>query len=363
MSARERTRVCIVDGYGVLGGAESWLLAVLSAAPELDARVVLLRDGPERARLEQLGLPVEVLSTGRRPIALVRSGLRLRKVLRRQHSTVVLANGLKAATVAAIARRVSGTPVVWVKHDFSRDRGLGRRVARHVSVVVGTSRAVVAAIGRADAEVLPPPRPAEPPATRDDARTFWSAKSVVFNSDPVAVYVGRLTPYKRVEDVIQALVVAHEWRFVVVGADDWSMPGESARLRDVAEQAGVMDRVTMVGEVPGAAHWLAGFDALVLPTSVDAEGYGGEGFGIVVLESILAGVPAIATAGVPALDEVGDAAIPVARERPEEIADALTRVRDLAPAARVKAAELVARYPDAATVARRLVTILDEVAS
>jgi glycosyltransferase involved in cell wall biosynthesis len=118
-----------------------------------------------------------------------------------------------------------------------------------------------------------------------------------------------------------------------------------------------------VGEVPDAGHRLAAFDALVLPTSVDAEGYGGEGFGIVVLESVLAGVPVIATAGVPALDEVGDAAISVTRERPDEIADALARVRDLAPAARAKAAELVARYPDAATIARRLVTILDEAAA
>jgi glycosyltransferase involved in cell wall biosynthesis len=356
-------RVCVVDGYGVLGGAESWLLAVLGAAPGLDAHVVLLRDGPERERLEQLGLAVEVLSTGRTPIALVRSGLRLRKVLRRHHSSVVLANGVKAATVAAIARRGSKSPVVWVKHDFSRDQGLGRRVARHVDVVVGTSRAVVAAIGRADAEVLPPPRPADPPATRDDARTFWAAKGVGFTSEPIAVFVGRLTPYKRVEDVIQAVTVANNWRLVVVGADDWSMPGESARLRNLAERAGVLDRVTMVGEVPDAGHWLAAFDALVLPTSVDAAGYGGEGFGIVVLESVLAGVPVVATAGIPALDDVGEAAIAVARERPDEIADALAQVRERTPAAQAKAAELITNYPDAATVARRLVTILDGAAA
>lgn len=357
------TRVCVVDGYGVLGGAESWLLAVLAAAPELDAQAVLLRDGPERERLEQLGLRVRVLTTGSSPFALIRAGVRLRTVLRRDDCGVVLANGLKAATVAAIARRLCGIPVVWVKHDFSRDRGLGRRVARHVSRVVATSRPLLAAIGRADGEVLPPPRPSEVPASRDEARGFWSTQGLDLGSDPVAVFVGRLTPYKRVEDVIQALVLAREWRLVVVGEDDWSMPGESARLCRVAEAAGVADRVAMIGAVSRAGHWLAAFDALVLPTSLDEEGFGGEGFGIVVLESVLAGVPVVATVGIPALDVVGNAAIAVGRERPDEIADALTRARDLASAARAQAAELVSSYPDAATVAQQLVTILNEVAA
>jgi glycosyltransferase involved in cell wall biosynthesis len=350
-------RVCVVDGYGVLGGAESWLLAVLQAAPDVRGHAILLRDGPERARLEQLGFSVEVLDTGPSALALARSGARLGRILRRDNSTVVLANGLKAATVAAIARKIARTPVVWVKHDFSRDR-LGRRVARHVDAVVGTSRALVAAIGRPDAEVLPPPRPSQSAATRDDARRFWSSEGLVLGKEPVAVYVGRLIPYKRVEDVISALVLATDWRLVVVGADDWSMPGEAARLRALAEQAGVADRVTMMGEVPRAGHWLGAFDALVLPTSVDAAGYGGEGFGMVVLESVLAGVPVIATAGVPALDEVGHAAITVARERPDEIAEALQRVPALAASARERGAELESQHPDAAAVAQRLVTIL-----
>jgi glycosyltransferase involved in cell wall biosynthesis len=149
---------------------------------------------------------------------------------------------------------------------------------------------------------------------------------------------------------------------VVIGADDWASPGEQARLEHLAASLHVSERVRFAGEVPDAGHWLAAFDAVVVPTSVDDAGIGGEGFSIVVLESLLAGVPVVGTEGIPALALGDDAVITVAREHPEQIAAGLTAARTRVSAARAKAVELRETYPDAGEVAAELVRLLRSVA-
>lgn len=356
--------VTVIDAYGASGGSARWLLDLLGAAEGLVPHGLLLRDGPLRSELEQMGIPTEVLPTGPSAGAILRAGLRLPRYLRASAPSVVLANGVKAAAVAAVGGRLTRVPVVWAKHDFSHDRRLGRRLARHVGLVIGTSRAVVESIGLPSAPVLSPPRPSAPPAGIGAAQRFWRDRGIEVADGPTAAVVGRLTPYKRVEDVIRALTVGgcHDWTLVVIGADDWASPGEQARLERLAVSLHVIERVRFAGEVPDAGRWLAAFEAVVVPTSVDDAGIGGEGFSIVVLESLLAGVPVIGTEGIPALALGDDAVITVAREHPEQIAAGLTAASTRAPAARAKAVELRETYPDAGEVAAELVRLLRSVA-
>lgn len=356
-SEADLLRVTVIDPYGARGGAERWLLDILGVVEGCALHAILLRDGPLREDLERLGIPVDVLRTGRSAAAIAWAGVRLPRSTRRTHPDVVLANGVKAAAVAAVSGRRVGAPIVWAKHDFSHDRRLGRRLARRVGLVVGTSPAVVASIGLPNAPVTPPPRSSAPPAGRPAAATHWRTLGVDTRVGPTAVIVSRLTPYKRVEDAIRALRATgcEDWRLVVVGAEDWASPGERARLEAIADAEQVADRVRFTGEVADAGHWLGAFDAVIVPTGIDAEGIGGEGFGIVVLEGLLAGVPVIATEGVPALTLSSDAVVAVARHRPDEIGGALRVIREHAPAAARAARDLWKSYPDAREVAADLV--------
>ena len=60
-----RLRVQLVFPFGVLGGAEIWLLRILAATDRLELSGVLLADGPLRDELAARGIPSAVLPTGR----------------------------------------------------------------------------------------------------------------------------------------------------------------------------------------------------------------------------------------------------------------------------------------------------------
>ncbi len=71
-------RLAVVSPFGELGGAELYLLRLLDATDRLEPHALLLRDGPLRAELETRGVPVEVLSVGRRGRDLARRAARRR---------------------------------------------------------------------------------------------------------------------------------------------------------------------------------------------------------------------------------------------------------------------------------------------
>lgn len=95
------------------------------------------------------------------------------------------------------------------------------------------------------------------------------------------LFVGAVTPRKRVRELVRALPAACELR--VVGATDRE-PRYAASVRELADA-----RVSFLGEVdePELARELAGADALVMPSSL-------EGYGIAATEAIAAGTPVIA---------------------------------------------------------------------
>ena len=346
-------RVTVVAPAEIIGGAETWLLQLLDAAGDrLQINAVLLSDGPLRQALEDRGVDVDIVATGRRPVELIRSSLVVARVLRRTPCHVVLANGVKAATVAVPACHLAGVPSVWVKHDFSHDRRLALLLGARADRVVAVSDAVAAATRRPDAFLIPPPRSARTPAGREEARAFWAGRGIPTGDSPTAVSLGRLVPYKGVDDAISALAdpAARCWRLVVVGGDDPSCPGESDRLRAVAAAAGVADRVAFAGPVDEAGHWLAAFDALLLLTRADPDGFGREGFGLVALEAMQAGVPLVAVDDVPVLHRFASlAGVGVGAADPAAVAAALGQLND--PDVRRKAGaaglRLVAEHPDA----------------
>lgn len=365
---RDRLRVVVVQPYAEPGGSESWLLRLLDATDRLDPEVVLLKDGPFRAELERRGIPVELHPVSTRPQDFARPIAWLARRLRADPPDVVLGNVVKAQLVAGPAGRIAGVPTVWAKHDHGYDRTLAVPLGRLSTRVIGAVEELAAPTRRRDAVIIPPPRPDREPASRDDARRMLTELGIPFDERPTVVMAGRLVPFKGVDDAIRALALAPGagWRLAVAGQDDHSSPGETDRLRALAQQLGVASRVHFAGQVPDVAHWLAAFDALAILTKPGAHrAPDREGFGTAAFEAMLAGVPVVAVSGGAVVRRLeGRAGIGVPPASPAEVASALGRLSD--PEVRAAAGragrEIVADHPTAARCAEMLVDVLTDAA-
>ena len=103
----------------------------------------------------------------------------------------------------------------------------------------------------------------------------------------------------------------------------------SAELEQLARELGVERRVHLLGRVPDVAAWLRRADALVHPARW-------EGFGLALLEAMLAALPVVAT-NVSSLPEIvvdGETGLARAARRPRGPGAAVTRRRSTSPAAR-----------------------------
>jgi glycosyltransferase involved in cell wall biosynthesis len=124
--------------------------------------------------------------------------------------------------------------------------------------------------------------PAEVPARASVRSRFGMA------SDTFCVgFVGRLDPCKDVPFLIEAVARMADRRnvrllFVGVGPDE-------ARIRRKAQESGLQDHVIWTGQLSELAEAYAAMDVLVLPSVYEA-------FGLVLLEAMVMGVPAIARA-------------------------------------------------------------------
>ncbi|MEA2665212.1 MAG: hypothetical protein QOI11_2156, partial [Candidatus Eremiobacteraeota bacterium] len=226
-------RTLILQAYGEVGGAEAWLLKLLDAQHGLDPEVILLADGPLRQEFERRGIPVSVRAVGRSPLDIPPAVAWLVRRLRRDRPDVVMGNLLKSQLVAAPAGRLARVPTVWAKHDHGYDRQLAVPVGRLSTKVIGAIEELAAPTRRADAVIIPPPRPDREPAGREEARAHLRGLGVPLGDEPVLIMAGRLVPFKGVDDAIAALALpaAADWRLVVAGDDAHAAPGETERLR------------------------------------------------------------------------------------------------------------------------------------
>jgi glycosyltransferase involved in cell wall biosynthesis len=103
----------------------------------------------------------------------------------------------------------------------------------------------------------------------------------------------RLHPLKQLDAAIRVLPTQPGWRLALVGQG-----ADEARLRALADQLGVADRVHFVGEISPEriADFLACLDVFVFPS-------GAETFGLAAVEAAHAGVPVVAN-DLPVLREV-----------------------------------------------------------
>lgn len=134
-------------------------------------------------------------------------------------------------------------------------------------------------------------------------------------SSPQVVFVGRLSPEKGLDTLIEAASIARDLNFLIVGGGPYgtTIKAKSAGLTNVRLMGAVSHE--------DALRYIAGSDVVVLPSYV-------EGLSTVILEAMAMHVPVVATAvgGNNELIEDGVTGLLVRPGDPEGLAEAMTRL-------------------------------------
>lgn len=179
-------------------------------------------------------------------------------------------------------------------------------------IVVPTSSAAQVAHQRSGAavgKIVVVPNGVDVPATRPEYRFGTPPHRVVF--------LGRLDPVKRLPDLLDAVKLLDG----MVRLDIYGEGAERASLSKRIEQLQISSLVALRGGIDGPYQALGDAELLVLPSEA-------EGFGLVLIEAMAAGVPVVAT-NAPGIrdvvqNNVTGLLVPVGT--PADLADAIRRV-------------------------------------
>lgn len=331
MSPGPRPRVLFVNHSAVLGGGELSLLDIARHFRDTGT-VVLLADGPFRERLAEAGVAVDVLASAAAVGRVARGGglrqglgalpgvLSVARSLVRHGRTadVFYANSQKAMVVAGLAGALARKPVIWHLRDLmdaEHFSAMNRRVATRMansfaSRVIANSEATRLALvgngGRAEKIAVVHNGigadrfgPTDDPA--DDREAAGLRAGLGLADAPVVGVFGRLARWKGQHVLLDALAGLPGVHGLVVGEALFDGDKAYARhLRDLVERMGLTRRVHFLGQRDDVPRLLRMCDA-VAHTSIAPEP-----FGRVIVETMLAGRPVVATRAGGALEIVED---------------------------------------------------------
>ena len=290
-------------------------LAVRLRAVGVDVEVACLSSwGPTADDLRSAGVPTTALgATGPRDVAVVG---RLVRLLRERRPTAVLSFLMHANAAAAVASlRLGHGGVRWVQSIQTTQPNprwhwpVQRLAARAADAVVVPSPSA-AAVAR-DWAGVPADRVVVIPNAVDPG------EFAPRDGEPAdVVFLGRLDPIKDVPTLVAAVARLPNVRLHVYGEGP-----DRPRIERAITDHGVADRVTLHGAVDRPQAALASAGVLVLPSLA-------EGFGLVLIEAMAAGVPVVATdvAGVRDVVRDGVTGLLVPPGDPAALAAAIGRV-------------------------------------
>lgn len=337
----------IITGLGV-GGAEQQLRLLLRHLPATCDVVTLTNPGPVAEGLTADGIRVIHLGmSGNRDVGAVP---RLAKVIRGGGYDLVHTHLFRACLYGRIAARLAGTrAVVATEHSLGDSQMEGRPLTAGVRALYLTGER----LGRATVAVSPSvaerlrqwgvprqrihvvPNGIDMERFRFDPRARVAARRQLGLPDEAFVVggVGRLAAGKRFDVLLHALAaLPRDVHVLLVGGG----PDEE-RLRSVAAQLGVADRVLFAGERPHLSADETDLPALLGAMDVLASPSPEEAFGLAVVEGLAAGLPVLYVR-CPAVEDLPPGAASGAERvtgDPDSFARALLRVRSAGPRRRL----------------------------
>jgi glycosyltransferase involved in cell wall biosynthesis len=320
-AAQTAVKVLHVHRIGGIGGSERHLLTLLPALAERGVDVSFLGlDDPSRAPepfYAALRVPFERVQAPRDIDP--KLALRVRRAVR--DADLVHTHLVHADVYGAFgARRLVST-----KHNDDPfragtfrfvERALTRRASRIVAITHALARFQVERVG------LPAEKVEVIHYGLDDVPSAWGTNPAddVPRDARVLLAVCRLERQKGVDVAVRALpalLKRHPDVHLVV-------LGEGPERADLERLAGDLDvPVHLLGRVPDVALWLRRADVLVHPARW-------EGFGLALLEAMLASLPVVATnvSSIPEIVMDGETGFLVPPDDAAALASALTRVLD-----------------------------------
>ncbi|HEX5223498.1 MAG TPA: glycosyltransferase [Solirubrobacteraceae bacterium] len=324
-------RILITAPWGErLGGAEAMLQGVFEGAAGSGHEIepVFFQDGPWPQELCSAGLRVEVIEAGRLREAhrWATTVARLTRLMRQRRPDVILNWSAKTHLYGSPAAVLAGQSdrVVWWQ------QAIPARAWVDVTATLLPAVAIACYSGasqRAQAHLFPRRRTFAIAAGSPPPPEGQPAAAITLPDDvPIVGLVGRLQPWKNQDRLLRAQRIlrdrGHRIHLLIVGGDSYGLsPEYASSLEPLARELGVIDDVTMTGEVPDAGPYIQRMDVLVNASDP-------EPFGIVILEGMARGVAVMAVnSGGPA-EFVQDGATGVLARSgdPSDLADALQRL-------------------------------------
>jgi len=284
-----------------VGGSERHLLTLLPALRErgIDATFVGLDDedpAPFYEQLDKLGVPYSRLRAPRDIDPLL--AIRLRRTLKRERPDIVHTHLVHADVYGSVT--AGHATIVSTKHNDDPfrlgpfrhvERLCGRRAARIIGITGALAHFNIERVG------LPANKVSVVYYGLDDLPAAWGPPGgpTLPPDARILLAVSRLEEQKGLNVAIEALVEVRKEHpdavLVVLGSGS-----QEAALTALAERLGVADAVYLAGSVGDVADWLRRAEMLVHPARW-------EGFGLALLEAMLARLPIIASA-VSAIPEI-----------------------------------------------------------
>ncbi len=338
-------RLLFLDQTGKSGGAELCLLDIARAYRD-SSLVGLFEDGDFRQRLEQQGIPVQVLaktaiavrkSSG--AIAGVLSLSRLLPLINRvvalsRQYDAIYANTQKALVVGAIAGAISNRPLVYHLHDIlspdhfsSTNRRLAVLMANQAKLVIANSQASRAAFIEAGGnpalvEVVYNGFEVELYSAEVETQTLRA--EIGLEGQFVVGQFSRLSQWKGQHVLLEALQYCDpNINAIFVGDALFGEQDYVEQLQQQVERLGLRDRVKFLGFRTDVIPLMKLCD-VIAHTSIAAEP-----FGRVIVEAMLCGKPTIAAkAGAASeLIEPGVTGWLTSPDQPEELVLAIEHCR------------------------------------
>jgi glycosyltransferase involved in cell wall biosynthesis len=248
-----------------------------------------------------------------------------------QATGAIVLNRVDAISVHYVHRVASNTPAraTWLFRAHDRASGALKRLGERVCLRVCRPAAVVC-VSAGVAEEVREHYPAVAgrvvtiyngidtdafaPGVRREQAAALRAQLGIDERGLVAAFVGSEWERKGLAPLLAALALAPEWTLVVAGG------GDEQRYRQLAETAGVAERVRWLGVTGDVQRVYDLADAFVLPSSYET-------FSLVTFEAAASGLPVLATPvnGVRELIVDGENGMLITRE-PEPIGERLRRL-------------------------------------